>query len=162
MPARPKLTPADRARIICRLDAGETQTAIAADFPVGRQRITELNAVRLERLAQEEAVSAVEREAQAALGAARGRWQVTLDPKASSPLYFDPEQRHDYWFRRSLESEYAWIDLHTVERGGFTPDEKRALATRRRLYLRAPGVQSQHEAAQATASDPPLASTSHR
>ena len=147
MPARAKLTPADRARIICRLAAGETQTAIAADFPVGRQRISELNSVRLGRLAQEEAAVATEREAQAALGAARGRWQVTFEPKASSPLYFDLAQRHDYWFRRSLESEHAWRDLHTVERGGLTPDEKRALATHRRLYLRAPGMQQSLEAA---------------
>ena len=132
---------------MCRLDAGETQTAIAADFPVGRRRISELNAVRFERLAQEEAAVAAEREAQAALGAARGRWQVTFDPKASSPLYFDLEQRHDYWSCRSLESEYAWRDLHTVERGGLTPDEKRALATHRRLCLREPGMQLPLEAA---------------
>ena len=109
-------------------------------------------------MAREEADAAAEREAQAALGPARGRWQVTLDPNGSSPLYFEPEQRDDYWFRRSLESEYAWIDLHTVERGGFTPDEKRALATRRRLYLRAPATQLPLEAV----SDSPLTSTSQR
>jgi hypothetical protein len=132
---------------MCRLGAGETQTAIAADFPVGRRRISELNAVRLGRLAREEAEAAAEREAQAALGAARGRWQVTFDPKASSPLYFDLEQRHDYWSCRSLASEHAWRDLHTVEHGGLTPDEKRALSLHRRLYLHEPGIQQSLEAA---------------
>jgi hypothetical protein len=86
------------------------------------------------RQQQPQAPAAAEREGQTRLAAAASPQLVSFQPDATGPIFHSEQQRLDYYWQRSLESESDKLNYNNALRGELTPAESRALQAGRTLF----------------------------
>jgi hypothetical protein len=87
------------------------------------------------RRRQPQAPAAPGRQAQTALAAAANRQLVSFQHDALGPIFLSQQQRLDYHWQRSLESENDKLNYNNTLRGELTPAEHRAQQAGRTLFL---------------------------